>query len=386
MRRPNPTRSGRFPFILLMCVVIGCAGATAWARPTHAAAAVTTTQKDTSSPDRLPEEGALTPSQWAALQTALAQDGLVNEKIHGAFWGPQTEKTRDGEQTLSVFAVHLKEAVTAGLRFQREIWRSAALSAEAGEIGKTPEFAAARERATSLYQDQEDPSPPNAALSKTMLEALANAERIIAAAADGAALDLGTGPIPMDRDRIRGILSGVEATLYRVDLLLTPEWAPLPTDHTYQDAELVLRWPAPFTVDIQRRAGRSGRSLKTVTLSHRSDIQEFAFVTVIEFSGPWRDPQQGMLTLAEKALRASGLDKTEITPAPWQERLGALGTGARLADDDPGDGAGAVYAAVRVIERPEKRAAVTLTALSGTSQEAALSRLTALEKALTLSP
>ncbi len=339
----------------------------------------------------------LTPTQAAIFETVLQADGFITEDLHAAFWAEIPEEMRSDPAGFIWLLAELEASVTVGLRFQRETWRSAQLSLRAGTVVTTPTFEGARTDAEALIRATRDESD---ARGMRLANALGAADALLAAAASGGDLRVGGAITPLTEDRITSVLSDLDASLTRADRLLASTWEDDAFDQVFTAPGVALTWPAPFTMDIRRREGRSGTSLATWSLTARSDLRAFAFVTVIDLSGPWRNAETGLTRLARQALSSAGIDAHSVETDPWQGRVSTLGMGERPikqpADDkeQPEAPEGAVvpelapaaFAAVRVIDVPERRRVVTLMALSATSQTHARDQLDALSGSLRLLP
>ncbi|MGF1454857.1 MAG: hypothetical protein ACFB6R_05695 [Alphaproteobacteria bacterium] len=331
----------------------------------------------------------LTAAQATIFETVLQSDGFITEDLHKAFWADFRKKRRSGADSSTWLAAELEASVAIGLQFQREAWRSARESLRAGTIVTTPHFEGTRRDAEALIRATQ---ARGAVQSARLASALEAADALLAAAATGTDLRLGNTVIPLTEDRISSVLSGLDAAAARADQLLTPAWSAPAWDQIFRTPGVALRWPTPFTVEVRRRDGPEGRALASWTLTARSGLRDFAFVTVIDLSGPWRDAETGLTRLARQVLSSAGIEPAAISSEPWQTRAGAVGSGERRIgeakrpkaqrDGAPSTVAPAAYAAVRVVDVPERQQAVALMILTAKSAKRSRARLDALSQAL----
>ncbi len=381
-----------------------------------------------------PQAIVLTPVQLTALNIVMDPEGFITEDLHRAFWRDLPDTVTGEPIAADGLAAGLERTITAATRFQREIWRSARRSLAAGEVEKSPGFEAARAAALTLvtgYMPVETIQPdtgaedigtgsgPNSnsddasdhtgddrdgdrgdgydAWRRAAQSALTQADALLFAAANKAPLPSPSGPVPVTQERITGVLSRLDSALARLDLLLKPDYTPRPVARPYQDAGVVLTWPTPFAVDrigptaasqsdpngsLKGTQGAATRQRVTgsTTLTNRTGPDSFLFVTAITFSGSLPDGKDALERLVRSALAQAGGSEAQVEPAEWQGRRAAVGEGRAS------DGKNRAWASAMAIPMPERRMAITLTALSGTSAGTARDLREDLENALALLP
>ncbi len=327
----------------------------------------------------------LTERQHAILRLVLEADGFLNEDMHETFWSQENNDA----------IARLRTDITAGLTFQREVWRSAALSLEAATVTKTPAYALAARAAANAHLRAVTRTGTGGPARDA--DPLALADRLLDAAAKGGAYSASGTPVPLTQDRIAMALSSIEASLERAEGLLRPNWQRTERSRRFEDAGIALDWPVPFTLEIRRRIGADGASRATWALSARGDLQAFVIITVIEFSGPWRDPGAGLARLAREALASAGLPDATVSPRPWKSpdgttRTGVAGSGSAMLsvpqslpdEDGQSEDTTPLHAAIQVIDVAERRRAVSVLTLSTTSALDAKATLERVRGRLTL--
>ncbi len=299
---------------------------------------------------------ALDAQQQLILDVVMRPDGYVTKDMHTAFWKALPQAIRKDKDAWQAYRTALLARLDAATRFQKETWHSMALSAEAGTVRFTPGFEAARTAAL------------DASGSAPALFGVASADQLLKAAAAGADVPTANGPEPVSPDLVREALSRFDAASARLALLLGADWAPKAEARPYPPAPLSITSDLPFLIEIDRRPSRTGdHSLMTVTLLSRREARELVFVTYTEFSGPWRDKRTGLERLARAALAKAGIGDGAFKAKQWNKRFSVLAEGGASGEETE------IHGAARVVDWPDRRAALTILALSPRSARAARS-------------
>ncbi len=320
---------------------------------------------------------ALSDRQQAMYDTVAAPEGFITQDLHQAFWESLPRDMAEDAQIRAAFTGRLRETLSAGARFQREVWESARLSMAAGKVVPSPDLAAARGAAIKAARAAASQDP---AFTETLAQMLALSDRLLEAAALGETVVVADGVIAMTPDTVTRTLSTLNAAMARLAVLFAPDWAPQPVARRHEDAGLTLRAALPFVKDVARRRDVNGDPRRTITLSHRSDEQAFVFVTYAEFAGPWQDPHRGMADLVRSALAQVGVAPGAVTPGTRPGRVGAQASGSGHRDETP------VFAAAESMDVTERQAAVTVIAVTTESEAAAAALRGELLAALTVTP
>ncbi len=295
----------------------------------------------------------LTSAQDAIFATAASPGGYLTAEMHERFWRDVPRDVKTDPKVLTPFADGLNKTVRAGMRFQLALWQSARLSAETGAVTYAADYEAARAAAKRASQGPDD--------GASLLTDQAN--RLLTAAANREPLILPDGITALTPAQIERIETGVAAALARLALLLTPDWTPQAISYRDPDAGLIIETPQPFIRDRSTRPGQGGRVLTTVTLTRRDGERDFVFITYTEFSGPWRDPDAGLKSLAAAALRQAGttapdLSGDGISRTTWRDHPAWTGVGTGERDGET------IHAAVTVSDLEGRHAALSFIAVT----------------------
>lgn len=137
--------------------------------------------------------------------------GYINQDLHHAFWALIAQKYSPEQQAQMVIDIH--QALEVLKAYQTQIWESAKLSYFSKQFRLTLEYTPIKARLLQLQSPYFSP--------QTLVS---NGEKIIEAAANRQALDLGAGNYYITPELIEENLIGMRGSYERLKLLMTPDW------------------------------------------------------------------------------------------------------------------------------------------------------------------
>ena len=137
--------------------------------------------------------------------------GYINQGLHHAFWQMMESKYTPEQRAQMVSDV--QQALDILKAFQTQLWESAKISYSTKQIRPTVEYTPIKARLLQLQSPYFSP--------KTLVT---NGEKIIEAAANREAIDLGAGKYYITPELIEENLIGMRGSYERLKLLMTPVW------------------------------------------------------------------------------------------------------------------------------------------------------------------
>ena len=296
----------------------------------------------------------LTPRQMEIIQTVLSVEGFITEELHEEFWSSVPSAIRTDAATRADFILFIDGAIAAGVRFQRESWASMKLSLDAARVVKSPGYEIAKKSAlnsSSLHQYKQQAQ-----------QAVANAEAMIKAAAEGEPFQTSRGPMYITPELVTQVLAGLDGSVARFRRLANPDWKESVTEHRYPEAHVAILSQVPFSLERQEVAVENGKTVKIVTLTNRLNETDFVGVTFNAYGDAWADPKEAAVRTVKAALKGIGATPSIVSSSMWRNRLSASGNGAAQTSE------GSVYVSARVVEMREHGGALVFIAVTETSK------------------
>ncbi|MGO4677976.1 hypothetical protein AB4Z40_34435 [Bosea sp. 2YAB26] len=215
-----------------------------------------------------PNSSAITPRQNEILAKVMSPTGgMLTKELHTEFWQPVYQIAAPSAADLAT----IKTVVDLSLTYQREIWASALASARAHREVLSPGYAVARQAALQ---------PPTGVLRQaTQLQAaVENGDRVIRAAATGAAINTRGQSVHVTEQMASRVLEGLEGVVARAQRLFTLEWSEtMPRSEFFADMKIAVSSDVPFTKG-EETIQIGNASVRMIQLSR--GINEFERVTI----------------------------------------------------------------------------------------------------------
>lgn len=254
------------------------------------------------------------------LRIVRAADGYVTEELHQEFW-TLIRLESNARSDLSTTIDNLKnDLIGPSARLGRETWLSARMSLRAGKVV----------RSDGLNQAIHDAS--TSVPSEAIAQSIASVDRVLTAAANRTPLRTSDGPIFINEDLISATLAGMEGSVRRLEILLTPDWG-LPLEaYEYEDTHVTILAPWPFAHERSELTVQTGQKAFLSDLSRTISPKQMVYVS---FSAPiddrrpsWDDPQGTAIRNIEASLQAVGAASNSVYGENWRGLISATGSGS----------------------------------------------------------
>jgi len=253
----------------------------------------------------------LSPRQTEILQTIMdAQNGYITREIYDEFW---TGFPLSADERVQL-ADYLRSFMLKGQRYIRATWSSALLSLQSGRYTESEDYQQAKQ--DSLEAMRAMPGVSSAQLERS----IERSEALIAAAAAHTPFEVKAGEKTyITEDLVATVISGIDGTLDRIDLLVRPEWQPEDKELSLPEASLKMLMPWHMSRTVSVREVENGMQIPTTTYIGALDAASFVSVGYADYGTidlPF-NYRKGMFGAARGAFDAGGLKPTN---APAQER------------------------------------------------------------------
>jgi len=227
-------------------------------------------------------------------------------------------------------------------------------SLEAGRVVKTPGYAIAKKSVlnTSMVPQHK----------RQFQQAVANAEAMIEAAAEGKPFKTPRGTIYVTPEMVNQVLAGFDGSVARFRRLANPDWEETVSEHRYPKAHVAIVSQVPFAVERQELAVENGRKVKMTLLTNRLNETDFLGVTFSDYGGAWVDPEGAVIRTVKATLKGTGATPSVVSSSKWRDRLSALGNGQAQTSQ------GILYISTRAVEMRELGGALIFIAVTQTSK------------------
>lgn len=211
-------------------------------------------------------------------------------------------------------------------------------------------------------------------------ESIAAAERLLEAAAEGTSIEIPGGRAFINIDLIAHILSGIQASEYRLAKLVAPSWEETVTEYRHPEAHVVLLAKLPFVSERQVVKISEVREVEMVMLTQRADRSTFLSVTFSGSGGRFTDPTKSVISIAKAAIEGSGASGRPPASFTWRGYRSAVASGAGRSSE------GDHFVSVRAVEVPELDGVLQFLAVSDLSPAEAFAKRASLEDATIIRP
>ena len=296
----------------------------------------------------------LTSRQMEIIQTVLSVEGFISKELHDEFWASVPPAIRSDTKTRDAFVRFIDRSIAAGVRFQRESWASMKASLEAGRVTKSPGYAIAKKSALNASTIPQ--------YKRQSQKAVANAEGMIKAAAEGKPFRTPRGPMYITPEMVNQVLAGLDGSVARLRRLVSPEWEETVTEHRYPDAHVAILSQVPFAEEKQELMVENGRKVRMTSLTNRLNETDFIGITFSDYGGAWADPEGAVVRTVKATLKGTGASPSVVSSSKWRSRLSASGNGKAVTSE------GTFYASTRVVEMRELGGALVFIAVTESSK------------------
>ena len=298
------------------------------------------------------QQSVLSPRQQQIFRQIAPVDGVLTEELHREFWSYVPEAVRNNPVARAELQEVVSHFLPAALRFQREVWTSIKMSAQAGKVIFSPGYETVKQRITN---------DKNETLRKQAREGAATAERMIHAAANKRPFPTQSGNMYLTPELADTVLGGLDASVARVEKLADPVWNTELQEFSYPEAHVSVLSHIPFKVDRSSLTHENGRTANMVNLNVES-ADEYLSVGFMALGGQWPDPDKAIMNTAKKAFEGAGAVPIVIYANVWRGRRSVEGTGVANTSQ------GTVYLSLRVVEDREHGGAHIIQAITQKSQ------------------
>lgn len=315
---------------------------------------------------------ALSARQWEIIRTVQSVDGYVDQQLHREFWALMPAMVRNSSEAHQMLEDLLTETGEARQDFIEQSWISARESLKARRIVRTQGYLNAKAAVTTASQ--------NAAYQAKVRESIAAAEKLLTAAAEGTSIEIPGGRAFINVDLIERVLSGIQASEFRLGKLLTPSWNDAVSEYRYPEAHVALLATSPFVSERQLIKNAEGREVEMVMLSQRADHSTFLAVTFSGSGGRFADPAKSVTSIAKAAIEGAGASGRPPASFTWRGYHSAVASGTGRSSE------GDHFVSVRAVAVPELGGVLQFMVVSDLSAAEAFSKRASLEDATIITP
>jgi hypothetical protein len=323
-------------------------------QPTTAAAAV----------DSKPE---LSARQTEIMRTVQSVEGYIDKELYDEFWSLMPTEMRDSPANRQLLREFLFEVGSERERFMTEAWLSAKASLAAKRIVRTERYIAAQKAALN--------ASTNSSYQTKILESIASGERLMAAAANGSALDTPGGKTFITSDLIERVLSGIKASEFRIAKLIAPTWNEELFEFRYPEAHISILAQSPYALEHTKIRNSEGREVGMVMLTRRHSKSSNQMVSFSGVGGKFLDPSKSVTSIARAGITGAGATAiTHVASLDWRGRTSATAMGSAKTSE------GEFFVAVRVVAVPELQGVMQFMVVSDLSGAEAINMRGVLEE------
>ncbi len=337
----------RFLLILFLCLLFASSGSRAQAPIT-----VTPVTPDLSSRQL---------EIWR--QVANPDGGFLSRELHQEFWAPLVRQHGQlSERDAALFSNILNAVFGVALRFQRESWASALRSARSRRVIYSDGYVDAKRKALE---------PPGFGLpynATAQAEAVTNGDRLIAAAASGAPLNVGTNAVYITEEMAQRVLGGLDGSMARMARLMLPNWQVVGQrrEIRYDDLRIAHITDEPFATSSENLTA-NGQKISITQLSRSFSDLEAVSIGIVTGRANLINAQadQTMRNMIASGFKAIGATPSAAEVVNVFRGFRSVVASARgVADGRP------VAASTRVVYRPKTGQLVQMMATAGDSIKA----------------
>ncbi len=297
----------------------------------------------------------LSARQIEIVRTVQSVEGYIDRNLYDEFWALMPLEMKNSPESRQLLIEFFEEVSDERGLFMTESWLSAKASLEAKRIVRTQEYIDAQRAALNASVNQ--------AYQSKIRESIASAERLIVAAATGNPIDTPGGKMFITSDLIERVLSGIDASEFRVAKLVSPLWDDGLIEFRYPEAHVSILAASPFVLERMKIKTVEGREVDMVTLSRSVNKSSHQMISYSGAGGDLVDPSKSVISVAKAGISGAGATAiTHTASVDWRGRTSATAMGSAKTSE------GEFFVAVRVVAVPEVRGFVqfmVVTDLSG---------------------
>ena len=295
------------------------------------------------------ERQVLSPRQNEIMRLVGGTDGYVNAALHQEFWSGFPKQVLEDPRIRARLTVDFSYLPKAYESFQRELWNSARLSLEKGDLLSTPGYAKAKQRLLQFTDIAAFEAPAFEA-------AVSEADDILRAAATGTPYSAGQASMPVDAQLVDKVLAGMDAAESRLTRLLDPDYPDLPHEWKYPEGHFRIFWPDPL-IESRVAIPEGGYGREVVVYANRFDRDVYVSVQFLSLFKAENDPIRAIL-YGKLVASQMGFHGAEAMANEWEDRPSALVNAAAELDGTESE------LSLRLILAPEHEGAWVLICLA----------------------
>ena len=267
-------------------------------------------------------------------------EGYINKELYDEFWASMPAEIKDSSDNRKMLKVFLADVSDERENYMTESWLSAKGSLSAKRIVMTEGYFAARKAALN--------ASTNPGYQSKIGESIASGERLIAAAAHGTPIDTPGGRTYITSDLIDRVLSGINASEFRVAKLVAPSWDARSIEFGYPEAHVSVLAQSPFILERKRIKVFEGREVEMVMLSRPVSMSSYQMIAYSGAGGDLSDPSKSAISVARAGITGAGATAiTHVASVDWRGRTSATAMGSAKTSE------GEFFVAIRVVAVPE---------------------------------
>lgn len=305
--------------------------------------------------------------QTEIVKTVQSVEGYIDKELYDEFWALMPAEIRDSPSNRKMLIDFFSEVSDEREKFMAESWLSAKASLAAKRIVRTEGYIAAQMTALN--------ASANSGYQSKIPGSIASGERLIAAAANGTPLDTPGGKTFITSDLIERVLSGIEASEFRVAKLVSPSWDGLVIEFRYPEAHVSILAKSPFVLERTKVKSSEGREVELVILSQRINMLSHQMISFSDAGGSLLYPSKSVISIAKAGITGAGATAiTHTASIDWRGRTSATAMGSAKTSE------GEFFVAVRVVAVPELKGVVQFMVVSNLSGAEAINMRGMLEE------
>lgn len=305
--------------------------------------------------------------QREIIRTVQSVDGYIDRKLHREFWDLMPDAFKRSPSGGQYLKQMLSEVSEERENFLTESWRSAQESLRAKRVVKTEGYLSAQSAALN--------ASTNISYLTQIRQSIESAERMLAAAANGDPVETPGGKIYLTSDLIDRVLSGINASEFRLAKLIDRQWSEDRIEFHYPEASVSVLSTTPFVSERKLIKDVEGRSVDMVMLNQnlgKSTYQAIGFSTA---RSHFANPTKSVISIAKAGLSGAGATAdTHVISSNWRGYTSATVVGTATTSEGP------FFIAIRVAEIPELMGVIQFMVVSDLSAAEAINLREILEE------
>lgn len=315
------------------------------------------------------EKFMITYEQLDIYNTVSAEDGYITKELHDEFWSMMPEEEMNDPEKRKIIISSLETTLLLRERLQKELWNSIKASMAKKKVVQTPDY---KQVQSAFLASVTDP-----AAKRDMEQRMAFNDAMIKAAATGVPIETPKGPISITPGLLAKALPGLDASLVRTQLLVSPDWSPPMLKILYPRAHVAITSIIPFRTRQKVDIGSADHLATSVILENTVSEDRTLTVSYTNEGQPMKNPEAMTAQILTSVSEENGFSLlAPIAKERWRGLHSAKGIFKITSHDTTS------FMSLRLVDLPHHTGYMYLTAESGLSTDDASQMLKSLEESL----